>query len=309
MEKIKASSILSQVKAIFIRKVGESEKPEINWDAVKILGITFVLLFIGVVLLMPSEQPVQFSEKLEERKDDSESSDARANSVASTLERDDVWTRPRMPRSSGSGIEVDYNTSMILGPKSQNAKTQVRAGQRLPLRISDKFIVSDSPVPVLADLLFAFQTESGLSLPAGTRFYGQATFEKGHDRAQIRFTQISLPSGELRPVSGLAFGKDGQPGVNGRVYSDGAKNTAGQVLTTFIGGLAQGSVETDMFGNSQGGVQNGILSAVAATAKDRAQNYGEKLKAEREWIEVKAGAVCDGSFDQSLDLQGGGRDE
>jgi len=213
-----------------------------------------------------------------------------------------------MPRASGGGNEINYNTSMILGPKGKNAKTQVRAGQRLPLRISDKFIVSDSPVPILADLLFAVQTELGLNLPAGTRFYGQATFQKGQDRAQIRFTQISLPSGELRPVSGLALGKDGQPGISGRVYSDGAKNTAGQVLTTFIGGLAQGSVETDMFGNSRGGVQNGLLSAVAATAKDRAQSYGEKLKAEREWIEVVAGAECDGSFDQSLDLQGG-RDE
>jgi len=302
---MKTSSVFSQVKSIFVRRVGESEKPEVNWDAVKILGITFVILFVGIVLLMPTEQPVQFTEKLEDQKTESESSEARTNSVASTLERDDVWARPRMLRSSGGGNEINYNTSMILGPQGQNAKTQVRAGQRLPLRISDKFIVSDSPVPILADLLFAVQTESGLNLPAGTRFYGQATFQKGQDRAQIRFTQISLPSGELRPVSGLALGKDGQPGISGRVYSDGAKNTAGQVLTTFIGGLAQGSVETDMFGNSRGGVQNGLLSAVAATAKDRAQSYGEKLKAEREWIEVVSGAECDGSFDQSLDLQGG----
>lgn len=309
MEAMNPAAIVSQVKSLFIRRVDESEKPEVNWDAVKILGISFVVLFVGIVLWMPTEQPVEFTEKLEDRTTDSESPEARTNSVASNLERDDVWARPRMQRSSSGGSEVNYNTSMILAPNGLNARTQVRAGHRLPLRISDKFIVSDSPVPILADLLFAVQTDSGLRLPAGTRFYGQATFQKGQDRAQIRFTQISFPSGEILPVSGLALSKDGQSGIVGRVYSDGAKNTVGQVLTTFIGGLAEGSVETDMFGNSRGGVQNGLLSAVAATAKDRAQSYGDKLKAEREWIEVAAGTECDGSFEQSLDLQGASRDE
>lgn len=303
--KSKPAQVLKQIKGLFLKRVGESEKPELNWNAIKALGISIVVLFIAVVLFMPNEQPVQFTEKLEERKPEPGSAEGETNSVASNLERDDVWTRPKMPRASSGGNEVNYNTSMILGPKGQNAKTQVRAGQRLPLRILDKFIVSDSAVPVLADLLFDVETESGLKLSAGTRFYGQATFQKGQERAQIRFTQISLPSGLIRPVSGLALGKDGQPGIGGRVYSDGAKNTAGQVLTTFIGGLAAGSVETDMFGNSRGGTQNGLLSAVAATAKDRAQGYGEKLKAEREWIEVSAGSECDGSFDQSLNLQGG----
>lgn len=299
-----STAVISQIKGLFVHKVGDSEKSEINWNALKILGISIIVLFVGIVLLMPTEQPVQFTEKLEDRKADQEDS-VRPNSVASTLERDDVWARPSMPRGTGSVSEVNYNTSMILGPKGQNAKTQVHAGQKLPLRVLDKFIVSDSPVPVLADLLFAVQTESGLNLPAGTRFYGEASFQKGQERAQIRFTQISLPSGQLRQVSGIALSKDGQPGIGGRVYSDGAKNTAGQVLTTFIGGLAAGGVETDMFGNSRGGVQNGLLSAVAATAKDRAQGYGEKLKTEREWIEVPAGTECDGSFDQSLNLQGG----
>ena len=73
-------------------------------------------------------------------------------------------------------------------------------------------------------------------------FYGEASFQKGSDRATIRFTQISLPSGQIRKVSALALSKDGQPGVPGRVFSDGMKNTAGQVLTTFVGGLAAGSM-------------------------------------------------------------------
>jgi type IV secretory pathway VirB10-like protein len=176
----------------------------------------------------------------------------------------------------------------------------------MPLRILDKFIVSQESVPILAELIFDSVTDSGLKLPAGTRFYGEASFARGSDRATIQFRQISVPSGQIRGISGTALGKDGQPGVPGHVFSDGMKNTAGQVITSFVGGLAAGSIETDVFGRSKGGIENGLLSAVAATAKDRANNYGEKLKTEREWIEVLAGAECDALLNESINLQNGG---
>ena len=195
---------------------------------------------------------------------------------------------------------------MVIGSKSGNAKTELRAGIRLPLRILDKVIVSQDSVPILAELILDSQTDSGLKLAAGTRFYGEASFQKGSDRATIRFTQISLPSGQIRKVSALALSKDGQPGVPGRVFSDGMKNTAGQVLTTFVGGLAAGSMETDILGRSKGGIENGLLGAVAATAQSRAQNYGEKLKTEREWIELNPGAECDAVLSDALKLQEGG---
>ncbi len=200
---------------------------------------------------------------------------------------------------------MNYNTSMIVG-SGQNAKTQLRAGERLPLRLIDNVIVSQESVPVLAELILDSVTESGLRLSAGTRFYGEASFQKGTDRAQIRFSQISLPSGKIRKIAASALSKDGQPGVIGRVFSDGAKNTAGQIITTFVGGLAQGSMETDVLGRSKGGLENGLLGAVAATAQARAQSYGEKLKAEREWIELKTGTECDAVLSGSLKLQDGG---
>ena len=85
---------------------------------------------------------------------------------------------------------------MILGSKNGNAKTQLRAGTHVPLRILDKFIVSQDSVPILAETISMTTTDSGLMLPAGTRFYGEASFQKGNDRASIIFRQIALPSGE-----------------------------------------------------------------------------------------------------------------
>ncbi|UYL09869.1 TrbI/VirB10 family protein [Bdellovibrio sp. SKB1291214] len=165
--------------------------------------------------------------------------------------------------------------------------------------------MSQESVPVLAELLMDGETESGLKLQAGTRFYGEATFIKGSDRALIQFKQISLLNGLMKPINARALGKDGQVGISGRVYSDGTKNTAGQVITSFVGGLAAGSVQTDIFGRSQGGIGNGILTAVAETARGKAQTYGENLKAEREWIELQPNSECDAQLSEAMDLQSG----
>src|SRR5690606_27487192 len=153
----------------------------------------------------------------------------------------------------------NYNTSMIVGSKGGNAKTELRSGIRVPLRLIDKVIVSQESVPILAESILDSVSDSGLRLPAGSKFYGQASFQRGTDRAQIRFDQLSLPNGQIKRISALALDKGGQPGVTGKVFSDGVKNTAGQVLTTFVAGLAAGSQQTDIMGNSKGGIENGLL--------------------------------------------------
>lgn len=302
------SDLGGKISALFFRKSNVSAKTEINFKTIRTLALTFFFIFVGVVMLMPDERSVEFFEKRvstsEPKSSDSESP---GNSVERTGAANGLWDSPRpaIPRGMGGGTQINHNTSMILGAKSGNAKVQLRAGVRLPLRIMDKFIVSSEPVPILAELLLDAMTDAGLRLPAGTKFYGEASFQKGGERASIQFRQISLPDGQIRPLAGLAVGKDGQPGITGRVYSNGLKNTAGSVLTTFVGGLAAGSVETDFMGRSRGGMENGFLTAVAATAKERAQSYGEKMKAEREWIEVTAGAECDVLLSESMNLQQG----
>lgn len=305
------SNLKKNLAVLFIRKSGVSTKAEVNFKALRAMALSLIFIFIAVVMLMPDEQPVEFTEKIAPKTESPASSEnaPTEESVPGSGAAQVLWgsSRPSLPGTSdGGGVsQVNHNTSMILGSKNGNAKTQIRAGVRFPLRVVDKFIVSTDPVPILAELLVDAMTDSGLRLPAGTSVYGEASFQKGSDRATIQFRQISLPDGQIRPVSGIAIGKDGQPGISGRVYSDGMRNTAGSVLTSFIGGLAAGSVETDIMGRSRGGLENGLLTAVAVTAKERAQAYGEKMKAEREWIEVPSGAECDLLLSDSMSLQQG----
>jgi len=295
------------LKKSFIEENAFSRKFDLNFKTLKLFAIFGVVIFVSVVFLLPTDVPVEFVEKIErpeENKTESANYPENSNKPGSAQ---NLWAAPRVSIPSGSGrSQVNYNTSMIIGSNGGNAKTELRSGIRVALRLMDKVIVSQDPVPILAESILDSVSDSGLRLPAGTKFYGQASFQKGSDRAQIRFDQISLASGQIKRISALALDKSGQPGVSGKVFSDGMKNTAGQVLTTFVGGLAAGSMQTDIMGNSKGGVENGLLGAVAATAQSRAQNYGEKLKTEREWIELNPGTECDAVLNESFKLQEGG---
>lgn len=295
---------------IFVSENRFSRKFDVNFRSFKIMGLIGLFVFISVVFLLPNDVPVEFTEKT--NRDGKSEVDGRSlENGGNSQSRDSarsLWSSPSMAHPRSGGNQVNYNTSMVLGSKAGNAKTQLRAGVRLPLRILDKITVSQDAVPVLAELLLDIETDSGLRLSAGSRLYGEASFQRGSDRATVRFTQLSIPSGQIRRISAMAMGKDGQPGVEGRVFSDGMKNTTGQILTTFVGGLAAGSMQTDIFGKSNGGVTNGLLAAVSTTAQGRAQAYGEKLKTEREWIELKPGTECDAVLTDSVRLQEGGDD-
>ncbi len=311
-------SAVLKLKTHFVKKSEVSEKKEVNFKSFRILLFGGVVIFILVTFLLPTEQDIEFSQKMipnieKAHADEVESVKNDPNQNLATQ----MWNssssnglRNVYSNSSAgsSGNQVNYNTSMIVGAKNGNAKTQLRSGIRIPLRILDKFIVSQESVPILAESILDSTTDSGLRLPAGSRFYGEASFQKGSERAVIQFRQISLPSGEIKSISGIAVGKDGQPGVVGDVHSDGKKNTMGSLITTFIAGYATGSMETDVLGRSKGGVENGLKAAVAATAKDRANSYGEKLKTQREWIEVNMGVECDILLNESMNLQQVGGD-
>lgn len=298
------SQFVESVKGVFLKKMPFSSKKEINTPALKWIAISFLVVFVAVVLLMPNDIPVQFSEKMESPKSEQSQSDKEKDSQRS-MSSSELWASPSSRSYQGGGrAEINHNTPMTIGGAG-NAKTQLHAGTKLPLRLMDKVIVSQDAVPVIAELLLNSQTDSGLRLPAGTMFYGEASFVKGSERAQVMFTKLSLPSGQIKDVQARALGKDGQTGIRGRVYSDGVKNTAGHVLTTFVGGLAAGSVQTDIFGRSQGGIANGALTAVSEAAKSKAQQYGESLKAEREWLELQSGTECDAQLFEAMNLQEG----
>ncbi len=299
------ASGMAKLKSVFVTKSDVSDKIEIKGRSVKLLVFSFVLIFIVIALAMPSPKHIQF-EHVAQATSRANSSQSTASSTAQTGNTDSsaeaLWGDPRPSLPSGGIAQNNLNTPMILNG-GKNSKTRVPAGVHLHLKLLDSFTTSDDPVPVLAELTLSATTDSGLTLPQGTEFYGEANFDRQSSRATVQFQQISLPSGQIKNVSGIAIGSDGLPGISGDVHSDAVKNTAGELITSFVGGFASGSMRTNILGGSSGGVQNGLLNAASETARNLAQSYGNKLKTEREWITVKTGTEFDAILTTSLNVQ------
>ncbi|WP_242343637.1 protein kinase domain-containing protein [Anaeromyxobacter terrae] len=132
-----------------------------------------------------------------------------------------------------------------------NAPLGIPTGAHIPVRLLttlDSRTVGSGPVEVKLPRPFVVQGE--LVLPAGTLMYGQASAMDG--RFTIRFSKLRLPDDREVDFAGLAMDRDdGRPGLAASrrvaaapVRGEGlgttvAKNTAGVLLSTVTGSVAQ----------------------------------------------------------------------
>lgn len=307
LEKLKSvklpsvSDLKEKVANFFFIKSSETSKKDLSWKNIvtastALFGVTIIMAF-----LKPEENMTKFrvvnDERTLNRVEEQKANEANKDSVAKR-----VWENPPRYTMPSQGAAPNLNTPMLVGPSSGNAHLQFNAGTKVRIKMAEKFMASSDPTPVMAVTVEDMQTEAGIILPAGSELYGEATLVRGSPRAKIEFKQVSEPNGRLRAIQGLAIGLDGERGIEGKLHSDAMKNSAGQVITSFVAGLAGGSVERDFMGNSKGGISNGLLSAVSEAAKDRATKYGESLKEAREWVEIEAGADAEVVLTQSLKM-------
>lgn len=284
-----------------------TSKREVNWSKVQTWSIVVVGIIIFGIIVMPSSQPDQetFYEKAEkgslakaqladndptqETIRQLQESQASVRQVHGSL---DYLYRPSSPvgSSSGSGSSPDRNSSMILSRGGTDIRTQLSAGTRVTIRLTNKVTIANQGMPVVGIVSQDVSSESGTAIPSGSKVIGDASFDEDSERASISWRSIILLDGRERPFSAIGVGRDGQVGVGGNVHSDGVKNAVGQTLTLFVGAYAAGSINTGAFGANQGGHTNGLRNAVAQTATDRANAMGEDLQKERKWIELHSGS-------------------
>jgi type IV secretory pathway VirB10-like protein len=282
-------------------------KREVNWSRVQVCIFAFLGTVILGIIIMPSSEPDQdtFHEKAErgslsqiaQTENDPtqdtlrqlQESQANVGQVHGSL---DYLYRPNAPIGSGGkgNSNQDRSASMILSRDGSDSRTQLSAGTRISIRLSNKITIANQGMPAVGIVLNDVSTESGTAIPSGSKVLGDAAFDSESERASISWRSIILPDGRERPFSAVGIGRDGQVGVNGKVHSDGMKNALGQTLTRFVGAYAAGSMNTGAFGANQGGKENGLRNAIAQTATDRANSMGEDLQKERKWIELENGA-------------------
>ncbi len=284
-----------------------TSKREVNWARVQMWAIISVgILIVGLLLIPTSETPQDiFYEKAEKGTLDQSklTEDGPTQETLKQLQESqvnikqihgslDYLYRPNTPISTGSASDnnnQDRNSSMILNREGNDSRTQLSAGTRVSIRLSNKVTIANQSMPVIGIVSDSVSAESGIAIPSGSKVLGDASFDTESERAAISWRAIIFPDGRERAFSAIGVGNDGQVGVDGKVHSNGVKNAIGQTLTRFVGAYATGSMNTGSFGANQGGHENGLRNAVAQTATDRANAMGEELQKERKWIELNSG--------------------
>lgn len=229
---------------------------EINWRS--IFNCSLVALFLGIlgILLIPAPKDNQgaFTERSDGAQIDqsvsSGGSDPTQEAIrqmnASGSRHSKSQSLDYLYRSAGSGGSAsndDRSSSMILARGGLDSKTQIPPGSRLSVRLFERAIVAGQGMPVIGIVTKDFVHEDALAIPAGSKVFGEVSFEDSGDRAKVDWRSLQFPDGRERQFSAIGVSNDGQVGVIGSVKSQAIKNTVGQALTRFIGAYAEGSMQ------------------------------------------------------------------
>jgi hypothetical protein len=258
-----------------------SEKRELNWRSIKIIGVVGgSVCIIGLLCIPSKESPINSAV---------ENTPSR---TISTIEQEDVRFIDSSLNSAGYSSRdsrVDSkpkNSEMILRRAGQDFVSSVQPGRKFRARLLSGVTIGQNSMPVIAIATEDLDMNGSIAIPKGSEVFGEASFNSDLERAQITWNSVKLPSGRQRAIAAVSIGLDAKEGVEGKVHTNSTSNIVGQTLSRFVGSYAEGSMEKTAFNGNRGGHVNGLRNAVSETAKDRADRYADNLKKERSWIEL-----------------------
>jgi hypothetical protein len=282
--------LLSSLKWTFLIPPGPfSDKATINWKRLGILGVILAVSFIAGVLCLPqsSSETGSFTEKKDAPLQTTPNLGGGGSKFSSGVP---PYSDGEQARSQSSS-PPNRNTPMILS-RQGDISTQLPPGTKFQVVLLDNATITSLNQPVIGIVPKDVVTDFGTAIPQETKIFGDAGFDREFRRANVQWKSVVFPDGRSKNISAIALAGDNQPGIDGDVHSDAFKNTVGSLVTHFIAGAADGSITRTFTGQSQGGLENGLLSGASETAHERADMWAEDLKKERAWIDLKKGTQC-----------------
>lgn len=270
---------------IFLKKpVPFSDKRDVNWSAVRNLSVAMLILIVLGILLMPSkQQDIAFREGEKPRLEQTMPTSGPEQIPASAHGYRAAMGYP----GAGGGSAKQRNGAMIISRDGLDSNSQLSPGSRVKVRLTQRVVVSNQAIPVIGEVTEDCVHEGDIAIPKGSKLFGDINFDSESKRGQLTWRSIQIGQGRVKQFEALSTALDGQAGIEGQVHSDAMKNSAGQALTRFIGAYAEGSMERTSFFGSPGGNANGLKNATAETAKYEAERMADRLKKEREWLELQ----------------------
>jgi type IV secretory pathway VirB10-like protein len=264
-----SEKMFAKIKEFFVLEpVSFSNKRRLNFRGMAWLSAVFFgFFFIWVMLAPPPE-----SETLiyNESSSGSQNEVTEVPPAATGISSNPLSTAALRSYSSsigkgaGGNSDANRNTNMIIA-RENDSSTTLPPGTKLSVRLEQNVSVTAGGMPVIGRITSSVMSQSSVGIPEGSQIFGEATLNEDTERAQISWKSILFPDGRSKSINAIALGSDNQTGVDGDFHSDALKNTAGQMISRFVGGFAEGSISRGAMGASEGSVKNGIFQGVAET--------------------------------------------
>jgi type IV secretory pathway VirB10-like protein len=194
-----------------------------------------------------------------------------------------------------SGRTRTSNQVIRRGEGGNDPGSRLPMGYGVPARLLNAVLSTDSASPVVAEITQdVFASQSTLSIPAGSRVIGSASFDDSSKRIQLRFHTFVYPEGDQHGLQGIGLMRDGSAGIAGDYHSEDFKRQSGRFLGNLIGGIADGMKERQASGPmgipmEAGSLKNGILNGIALSAQDQAKQYATGLEGAKPYMTLEAG--------------------
>jgi type IV secretory pathway VirB10-like protein len=284
-------ALKEKLKGLFLKdKIPFADRADVNWKMVRNCLLISGGVGLVVLLFLPTPKTDSaFHEKLKPELSQPVAQSTVSDPTEQTIRQMNQGTLSPAARVSRGGSDGgERNASMILTRGGLDSKTQLPSGSRIAVRLMQTATVATTAMPVIGIVIHDFVHEDAVAIPAGSKLFGQVSFNGDADRAQVDWRAVQLPDGRERQLTAIGVGQDGQVGIDGTIHSNAVKNTVGATLTRFIGAYAQGSMQTGILGAGPGGNENGWKNAIAQTANDQANALAEDLKKQKRWIELSS---------------------
>lgn len=271
-----------------------SNKSQINLRGIAWLSSIFMGLFcVGVFLVpTPREETRTYSERRADPRTSTGSTvtddPVRSNNPLSAAAIQSYGRIGGSTSNGGYGSKSDRNSAMIVVRES-DPSTTLPPGTTISIKLTQNATVAAQPIPVIGRIATSVVGRSSVAIAEDSQIFGEAKLDPESERVNVNWKSVRFPDGRSKSIVAMAIGADNQSGVEGEYHSDAFKNTTGQMISRFVGGFAEGSLNRGPLGANPGGLENGILTGVSETAKDRTEAWSADLKKPKAWVDLKAG--------------------
>lgn len=221
----------------------------------------------------------------------------------STLNKENIGSSPVSRQHSLNKFSLktekgrEYPQKVIVFDESGKDKAVLEEGTIIPVIMISSIVMKDTKAPVRFKIIEDVYDDAGnLVITDGSIAFGTFGAFNDQGRAFGKIRKIKITGEKLKTIEAEILSADESYGLSGFYYDEKGKYIAGSLITTFLGGFAEGyqskmvtEIGSKVAQYSTGSLKNAFLNALEKTALTEANREAERLKDVKPFLVIPEG--------------------